>query len=89
MIRPAAIATRRKFYKNSLTGMFSFERIAFTFDCCEQSKLTPYAQPRRVFDELTLVTVDAMALAASALCAFIASVVEPMYAVQPPPERGL
>lgn len=61
MIRPAAIAPRRKFYKNSLTGMFSRKRIALTFDCCEQSKLTPYAHPRRVFDELTLTTDDVIA----------------------------
>lgn len=87
MIRPEAIAPRRKFYKNSFTGMFARIRIALTFDCCAQSKLTPYAQPRRVLDRLTLVTDDDIASAASALCAFIASVVEPMYAVQPPPER--
>ena len=61
MIRPEATAPRRKYYKNSFTDIFSLARIALTFDCCAQSKLTPYAQPRRVFAELTLVTDDAIA----------------------------
>lgn len=61
--------------------------IALTLSACVQSKLTPYAQPRRVLEEFTFMTDEAMASAASAFCAFMARVVEPMYAAQLLPER--
>ena len=62
-------------------------RIVFTFASCEQSKLTPYAQPRCVLDEFIFITDEAIASALKAFCAFMASVVEPMEAEQVFPEK--
>ena len=69
--------------------MPAFVRIVLTFASCEQSKLTPYAQPRCVLDEFILITDETIASALKAFCAFMASVVEPMEAEQVFPEREL